>query len=181
MAAMAMRMAGVASCSSRVTEAQSGTSLHLQGAPTRKRFTPSANIMGTGVDEIGTVVRQEELSQAVSKMLLRGAVLGDSSVGATLERQAERVGEIFLSSGVKRRGALREVDNFFVPTSDCADLGNASLVNRMEAAARQAIDEWMQRGGEGPRAITHIMIGSLTPPRSAPGVHCPARGRFTLT
>lgn len=169
MAAMAVRMAGVASCSSRVTDAQNGTSLHLQPAPARKRFSPSAFIMGTGVDEIGTVVRQEELSQAVSKILMRGVVSGENSLGSNLEKQAERVGEIFSTSGVKRRGALREVDNFFVPTSDCADLGNASLVKRMEAAARSAIDEWVQRGGEGPGAITHIMIGSLTPPRSAPG------------
>lgn len=114
-------------------------------------------------------MRQADLSQAVSKIVLAGGVSGDESLGMSREQQAERVGAIFAASGVKTRGALREVERFFVPTSDCADLGNASLVKRMEAAAASAIDEWVQRGGEGPSAITHIMVGSLTPPRSAPG------------
>ena len=146
-------------------------------AHSRAAFQASdALLMGTGCDAAdsgaGSVLEQADFGDAVASLLLNGGLPGDRSLGDSAIAQAARVQAIFAASGVRRRGAQRPASSFFRTTAGCPDVGADPLLQRMQEAAQGAIEQWVQRGGEGVNAITHIVVGSLTPPRSAPGAFC---------
>ena len=134
-------------------------------------------LVALGVDDAATggfCFPQSALSDSLARAAAAGRLACDTlSLGPDPESQAAAVRELFAASGVRRRGSQRPADSFVVATPGLPSLAADALLDRLEAAARRALDRWVQRGGEGPAGVTHLVIGSLTPPRSAPGAFAP--------
>jgi hypothetical protein len=132
-------------------------------------------LVGLGVDDAATggfCFPQSALSDALARAVVAGRLPCDeASLGADRETQAAAARELLAASGVRRRGSQRPADAYFVTTPGLPALAADALLDRLEAAARRALARWAALGGEGPAGITHLVIGSLTPPRSAPGAH----------
>jgi hypothetical protein len=140
-------------------------------------------LVGIGVDEVGTggtYFPQSALTDALVEAITSGRLACDaSSLGEGAAAQAASARELFAASGVRRRGSQRRAAEFFVTTPGLPPLAAAALLERLESAASRALARWTACGGEGAAGITHLVLGSLTPPRSAPGARgCSARAAF---
>jgi hypothetical protein len=130
-------------------------------------------LVGIGVDDAdtgGTQFAQSALTDALVDAITSGRLACDAaSLGEDAAAQAAAARELLGASGVRRRGSQRGARDFFVTTKGLPSLAADALLERLEAAAARALARWAAGGGEGAAGITHLVLGSLTPPRSAPG------------
>ena len=150
--------------------------------PTRRRHMCCAGalsrgddpaLVSLGVDDActgGSVVTQSALAEAFAHEVAAGRVECDpATLGATLEEQVATGRRILLASGVHSRGSQRPAESYFVRTPGLPSLAAEPLLERFHLAASRALHRWTQLGGAGAAGVTHLVVGSTTPPRSAPG------------
>ena len=144
-------------------------------------------LVSLGVDDAstgGTVVTQAALAEAFAHAVAAGRVECDpATLGATLKEQVAAGRRILLASGVHTRGSQRPADSYFVRTPGLPSLAAEPLLERFHLAASRALHRWTQLGGAGAAGVTHLVVGSTTPPRSAPGAcvaayHCHYTGNI---
>ena len=130
-------------------------------------------LVSLGVDDActgGSVVTQSALAEAFAHEVAAGRVECDpATLGATLEEQVATGRRILLASGVHSRGSQRPAESYFVRTPGLPSLAAEPLLERFHLAASRALHRWTQLGGAGAAGVTHLVVGSTTPPRSAPG------------
>jgi len=133
-----------------------------------------AALVSLGVDDAttgGVLVTQTALADAFCEAVHSGRLACDSAtLGASREEQAAAGRDILLSCGVRTRGSQRPAESYFVHTAGLPALADEALLDRLHVAASRALHSWTQRGGSGASGVTHLVVGSLTPPRSAPGM-----------
>jgi hypothetical protein len=146
----------------------------LASAPAASGAMHPAALVSLGVDDAttgGVLVAQTALADAFCEAVLSGQLACDSAtLGASREEQAAAGRDILLSCGVRTRGSQRPAESYFVHTAGLPALADEALLDRLHVAASRALHSWMQRGGSGASGVTHLVVGSLTPPRSAPGM-----------
>jgi hypothetical protein len=118
----------------------------------------------------GSVVTQAALAEAFTHAVAAGRVECDpATLGDTLDEQVAAGRRIILASGVHTRGSQRPAESYFVRTPGLPSLAAEPLLERFHLAATRALHRWKQQGGAGAAGVTHLVVGSTTPPRSAPG------------
>lgn len=141
---------------------------------------PPALLVSLATDDActgGVALQQSALADAFADAVRDGTVVCDpGSLGAGVTAQAAAGRDLFLQCGVTTRGSQRPAGAYFVRTPGLPPLAEGALLERLHTAASRALHAWTQRGGSGARGVTHLVVGSLTPARSAPGVwvalHC---------
>jgi len=134
---------------------------------------PDPLLLSLGVDDAatgGAQLAQSALADALAAGITSGYLPCDpASLGQGTAAQAASARALLLGAGVLRRGSQRGAEQYFVTTPGLPALAADSLLDRLHLAAARALQRWVDGGGQGAAGITHLVLGSITPPRSAPG------------
>jgi len=125
-------------------------------------------LLALGTDDAATggcALEQAALSEAVVQRISAGLPCGPS-LGSAPEAAAR---SLFAAAGVRSRGSLRPAAQYVTTTVGLPPLAAESLAERLALAAQRALARWSAAGGAGAAGITHLLLGSTTPPRCAPG------------